>query len=285
MSEPTGLFARGRVTGDRARRGLVSSSVLRVGAIYLASRLATTGFLSLAVLATAVGFSWPLIAAWSTGKWNAYLQTELSWRRLWVGDEGEFAPLEGWFQAGDYWFREWGLDPVWVPAVILGSIAAVAVLLLWEPHVRRLGVEVRLWAASYLMYLLAVFLPQSSLFRLLFPLSPLWRAMAQPRSIAWRIGRACHLPDRAGLVDLERVWPREPVLAYPLTGGSAGTSHRRRCRGTGLLAVASAAVLPSDPSSKGRQGEPHHRTPPSGTSPDEPPTGGVPLPRVRQEQE
>lgn len=47
---------------------------------------------SLAALATAVGFSWPLIAAWSTGQWNAYLQTELSWRRLWMGDEGEFAP-------------------------------------------------------------------------------------------------------------------------------------------------------------------------------------------------
>ncbi len=75
-----------------------------------------------------------------------------------------------------------------MPAVILGGIAAVAAVLLLEPHVGRLGVEVRLWAASYLLYLLAVFLPQSSLFRLLFPLSPLWGAMAQPRSIAWRIG-------------------------------------------------------------------------------------------------
>ena len=142
----------------------------------------------LAALATALGFSWPLIAAWSTGRWNAYLQTELSWRRLWMGDEGEFAPLEGWFQAGDYWFRAWGLDPAWATAVILGAVAAIAAVLLFEPHVRRLGVEVRLWAASYLIYLLAVFLPQSSLFRLLFPLSPLWGAMAQPRSLAWRIG-------------------------------------------------------------------------------------------------
>jgi hypothetical protein len=54
--------------------------------------------------------------------------------------------------------------------------------------VRRVGVEVRLWCASYLVYLLAVFFPQSSIFRLLFPLSPLWGAVAVPRSRAWRVG-------------------------------------------------------------------------------------------------
>ena len=59
---------------------------------------------------------------------------------------------------------------------------------MFEPHVRRLGVEIRLWTASYLLYLLAVFLPQSSLFRLLLPLTPLTGALAQPRSTAWRIG-------------------------------------------------------------------------------------------------
>jgi hypothetical protein len=60
--------------------------------------------------------------------------------------------------------------------------------LLFEPHVKRLGIETRLWAASYLVYLLAVFFPQSSLFRLLVPLSPLWGAPAIPRSVVWRIG-------------------------------------------------------------------------------------------------
>jgi hypothetical protein len=33
-----------------------------------------------------------------------------------------------------------------------------------------------------------VFLPQSSVFRLLFPLSPLWGAVALPRSRVWRLG-------------------------------------------------------------------------------------------------
>ncbi|HWS50076.1 MAG TPA: hypothetical protein VN241_03615, partial [Microbacterium sp.] len=37
-------------------------------------------------------------------------------------------------------------------------------------------------------YLLAVFFPQSSTFRLLVPLSALWGAVAVPRSRGWRIG-------------------------------------------------------------------------------------------------
>jgi hypothetical protein len=35
--------------------------------------------------------------------------------------------------------------------------------------VRDLGLEMRSWAAGYLMYLVAVFYPQSSTFRLLLP--------------------------------------------------------------------------------------------------------------------
>ena len=56
------------------------------------------------------------------------------------------------------------------------------------PQVKALGVELRLWSASYLAYLLLVFFPQSSLFRLLVPLSPLWGAVAVPRSAVWRGG-------------------------------------------------------------------------------------------------
>ena len=53
---------------------------------------------------------------------------------------------------------------------------------------RKLGIEIRLWSASYLVYLLLVFFPQSSIFRLLVPLSPLWGAFAVPRSPVWRVG-------------------------------------------------------------------------------------------------
>ncbi|MDZ8172144.1 hypothetical protein [Microbacterium xanthum] len=144
--------------------------------------------LSLGALATVVGFSWQVIAAVVTGDPAAYLDTELAWRRLWVGDSGGFVPFEGWVQGAAFWFPRWGL-PAWTGVIaLLGIVAAVAALLLFEPHVKRLGVEVRLWSASYLVYLLAVFFPQSSTFRLLFPLSPLAGALAVPASRRWRIG-------------------------------------------------------------------------------------------------
>lgn len=142
---------------------------------------------ALGALAAGAGFSWTFIAGWVTGEPSAYLETELAWRRLWVGDEGGFVPFEGWIQAADFWFGMWGLPP-WLGMIALAvGLAAVALLLAFEPHVRRLGVEVRLWSASYLVYLLAVFFPQSSVFRLLFPLSPLWGALAAPRRLGWRL--------------------------------------------------------------------------------------------------
>ncbi|MFT4230291.1 MAG: hypothetical protein QM602_08390 [Microbacterium sp.] len=143
---------------------------------------------ALGVLAVAVGFSWQLVAALVTGDPGAYLATELAWRRNWIADASAvFLPFDGFLQAVAFWFTSWGLGAAAGYVVLAASVVAIAAVLLFEPHVRRLGVELRLWAASYLGYLLAVFFPQSSLFRLLVPLSPLWGAVAMPRSWAWRL--------------------------------------------------------------------------------------------------
>ena len=141
----------------------------------------------LGLLAAAVGFAWQLIAGWATGDPSAYLETELAWRRGWTGADGGFVPFEGVVQASIIWFRIWGLPPGWGPVALVVVVAALALVLLFEPHVRRLGMEVRLWSASYLTYLLLVFFPQSSTFRLLMPLAPLSGAVALPRSTAWRV--------------------------------------------------------------------------------------------------
>ncbi len=144
---------------------------------------------ALGLLAVAVGFSWQLLAGWVTGEGSAYLATELAWRRNWIPGEAEFFPLEGFVSASAFWFGTvWGLSPALGYVVLAASVLAVAALLLFVPQVKRLGVEVRLWSASYLVYLLLVFFPQSSIFRLLVPLSPLWGAVAAPRSTVWRAG-------------------------------------------------------------------------------------------------
>lgn len=144
----------------------------------------------LGLLAVVVGVSWQVIAGWVTGDSGAYLATELAWRRNWIpGADVAFVPLDGFLSATAFWFGSvWGLTPEIGYIVVAASVLAVAAALLFVPQVERLGVEVRLWSASYLVYLLLVFFPQSSIFRLLIPLSPLWGAFALPRSTAWRGG-------------------------------------------------------------------------------------------------
>ena len=141
----------------------------------------------LGLLAVAVGFSWQFIAGVVTGDPSAYMETELSWRRGWIG-EGGFVPFDGFVQAAALWFRLWGLPEVLGYIALVVAVVAVAALLLFEPHVRRLGVEVRLWSGAYLLYLLLVFFPQSSIFRLLLPLAPLYGALALPPHRLWRAG-------------------------------------------------------------------------------------------------
>ena len=50
-----------------------------------------------------------------------------------------------------------------------------------------LGVDLRFWIASYALYLLAVFFPQSSVFRLLVPLFPALGLLALPKSTTYRV--------------------------------------------------------------------------------------------------
>ena len=142
---------------------------------------------ALGALSTAAGFAWPLIAGIVTGQADAYLATELAWRRRWGFAEEGFVPFSGWIDGAVFWFGQWGL-PVWLgifALIVLLLLAAWALLVL--PQVRALGIEVRLWSASYLIYLLAVFFPQSSTLRLLAPLSPLWGAVGLSRSL-WTRG-------------------------------------------------------------------------------------------------
>ncbi|WP_417503497.1 hypothetical protein [Microbacterium sp.] len=148
-----------------------------------------THIVALGALATAAGFAWQLIAGVVTGDPGAYLATELAWRRHWiVGGVDGFLPFEGWVQASQFWFALWGMPQWGGPVALVVLVAAAAVTLLRSPQVRALGGDLRLWSASYLLYLLAVFFPQSSTFRLLLPLSPLWGAVAVPRSRWWRVG-------------------------------------------------------------------------------------------------
>ena len=135
------------------------------------------------------GVLWPLVAWAVTGSASAYTDTELVWRRSYIGDQ-ELLPFTAWFQGAEWWLRVWTV-PADVAAPL--GIAAVVVLVggfaafLLSPPARRLGVDLRLWMLSYALYLLAVFFPQSSTFRLLVPLAPGLGALAIPENRVYRV--------------------------------------------------------------------------------------------------
>ncbi|UJP11537.1 hypothetical protein L2X99_08650 [Microbacterium sp. KUDC0406] len=143
---------------------------------------------ALGALATVVGFSWQVLAATVTGVPDAYLATELAWRRNWIaGGASGFLPFDGFVQGAQFWFGQWGMPGWWGLVALVLLVVGVAYALLHARAVRALGADLRLWSASYLLYLLAVFFPQSSTLRLLMPLAPLWGAVAVPRSRWYRL--------------------------------------------------------------------------------------------------
>lgn len=132
------------------------------------------------------GLAWPAIAAIATGVPMAYTDTELSWRAPYIGYT-DLAPFASWFQGADWWFRVMLGLPSWLGILTLVLLIAVFALVLFTPAAKRLGVDLRFWLAAYALYLLAVFFPQSSTFRLLMPMFPLLGVLALPRSRVYRV--------------------------------------------------------------------------------------------------
>ena len=127
-----------------------------------------------------LGLAWPVVAGVATGAPRAYEETELAWRSAYIGRQS-FVPFTPWVQGANWWLPG-GLGLV----VLAVAVLALAGLLL-SPWGRRLGVDLRLWSAAYALYLLAVWFPQSSTFRILLPLFPLLGALAVPRWRPWRL--------------------------------------------------------------------------------------------------
>lgn len=126
-----------------------------------------------------MGLAWPFLAWMATGSVTAYTDTELAWRAPYLG-YGELIPFMPWVQGAGFWL------PGPLGIIVLFLVVAGFFALLFTPPVRKLGPVLRFWLASYGIYLLAVFFPQSSTFRLLLPMFPLVGALALPRSRIYR---------------------------------------------------------------------------------------------------
>ena len=136
---------------------------------------------ALALFSGVMGLAWLLIVWAVTGSMSAYTDTELAWRAPYIGYQ-ELIPFAAWPQGAEFW-----LGSVLGP-VVLGIVVISFILFMLTPWVRRLGFDLNAWVISYVLYLAAVFFPQSSTFRLLMPVFPLLGALAVPRSRVFRIG-------------------------------------------------------------------------------------------------
>jgi hypothetical protein len=125
----------------------------------------------LAIFSFICGWLWSIVAWIVTGRPDAYLASELSWRTGYM-DSSRLIPFEGWSAAPAYfWGKPWG-------SYLMLALIAAAVALLFSRSVRSIGLELWLWVVSYYAYLLAVFFPQSSTFRILLMVFPLFGAFA-----------------------------------------------------------------------------------------------------------
>lgn len=115
----------------------------------------------LTAVAGVSALAWPAAAWAATGDPQAYTKTETVWRGQ------DLVPFQPWFDTGVELFGP-----------VLGLLAPVVfvalfIAMLFLPPVVRLGVELRLWCACYMGYLLMFLHPQTSTFRMLLPLFPL----------------------------------------------------------------------------------------------------------------
>lgn len=169
LSRPIGVAFAGFVFLHLLFR-LVPAEQLSWAAIRQAwDRIPVRERISAPVLLVASGlaaFAWPMIAWWVTGDPNAYTDTETVWRG------GPLILFKPWFDSG-----------VQLLGPLLGLLAplllvAACFVYLNSASVRKIGIDLRLWCACYIFYLLAVLHPQTSTFRLLLPLFPLALATA-----------------------------------------------------------------------------------------------------------
>lgn len=131
------------------------------------------------------GFLWVLVVGLETGSMSTYTEIELAWRMPYIGYV-DLVPFAPWIQGANWWAATWHWLPGAGIAMLIVLIALFAAFM-FSPWVRKLGVDIRLWVASFALYILAVFFPQSSVFRILLPTFPILGALAVPTSKWFRV--------------------------------------------------------------------------------------------------
>jgi hypothetical protein len=162
----------------------------------------------LAGTAAVSGVAWPLICGWVTGEPDGYLQTQGSWRG--VRDIQPFVP---WGYVSRFWFGDWA------PLILVVGFGLVIACLV-VPAAWRLGNELHVWSAAYLLYIVGAIEPGSSLARFLLLAFPLGAVTAgfvtRPpwRRRVW-FGLVAALMAGLQIVWIYNTWRLTPPSGWP----------------------------------------------------------------------
>ena len=139
------------------------------------------------VISGLLGLLWSAVAWLVTGRMDAYISTELAWRSGYTG-KTHFEPFVSWI-IGFNW-----LAPGPTGWILLAGLIGLVVWSLFLPQTLALGLTMRTWMAAYWGYLFVFFYPQSSTFRILMPMLPLFALLAlitaPSRTRSWLLGLA-----------------------------------------------------------------------------------------------
>jgi hypothetical protein len=128
------------------------------------------------------GILWTTIAAVGAGRRDAYPVTMTAWR-----GQAEIDVLEPWRRTVDFALETH--DKVYVLPALGIAVPLLLSLLMLVPRIGGgLDLRLRVWAAAYSLYLLAVVDGHTSIFRYLIPLSPLAVLLVgahRPRPLLW----------------------------------------------------------------------------------------------------
>jgi hypothetical protein len=162
----------------------------------------------LAGAAVVSGVAWPLICGWVTGVSDGYLQTQESWRGV-----REVQPFVPWGYVSRFWFGQWA------PLVLVVGFGIVIACLV-VPAAWRLGNELHVWSAAYLLYIAGAIEPGSSLARFLllsFPLGAVTAGLVTRPPVRRRLwfGLVAVLMAGLQIVWLYNTWRLTPPSGWP----------------------------------------------------------------------
>lgn len=162
---------------------------------------------ALAGWAAVSGLAWPWLVGRMTGVPDAYTRTQGGWR-----GRGQVVVLVPWLDVARWLFGGWGL-------LVLAVAAAALVAALTSRAMRRLGPELHAWAVGYVVYLVAVLEPGTSLVRFAILAFPFWAAVAQPALAArrprWAVGALVVLGLVGQVAWVALLWRLVPPSGWP----------------------------------------------------------------------